>query len=148
MTSAVIVVTHAGATMMMAGLIWFVQLVHYPIMRSVGRSEWVAWEREHVRRTTWIVAPLMLVELVTAVMLAFDARLGPARGLAWAGLGLVAVAWASTALLQVPCHRRLETAYDEGAIRRLVATNWIRTIAWSGRSAIALVLLWRYAASR
>ncbi|MHC4080233.1 MAG: hypothetical protein ACYS15_09345 [Planctomycetota bacterium] len=125
----------------MTGLIWFVQIVHYPLMRRVGAVDFVAYERHHMQRTTWVVAPLMLLEAVTAVLIAATAPAGVSRVLAWSGLALVAWIWFSTAALQVPCHRRLQAGFDPATLSRLVATNWGRTAAWSVRSVLALALL-------
>jgi len=44
---------------------------------------------------------------------------------------LVIVVWLSTFLLQVPIHNRLKAGKEDKRIQRLVATNWIRTAAWS-----------------
>jgi hypothetical protein len=52
------------------------------------------------------------------------------------GLALLAVVWASTWLVQVPCHTRLAGGFDAAAHGRLVATNWIRTVGWSARTAL------------
>jgi hypothetical protein len=49
---------------------------------------------------------------------------------------LVVIIWSSTFLLQVPIHNRLKSGKKEEFIRRLVATNWIRTIAWSLKSLV------------
>jgi len=57
------------------------------------------------------------------------------------GLALVAVAWISTAALQAPAHGRLVEGFDADVHRRLVGTNWIRTVAWLARVPVALVLL-------
>jgi hypothetical protein len=54
---------------------------------------------------------------------------------------LVAVIWLSTALLQVPAHGRLSAGFDAETGGFLVATNWIRTIAWSLRSAVVVWML-------
>jgi hypothetical protein len=125
-------VAHAAATLFMAGLIWFVQIVHYPLFGRVGAAESAAYGREHARRTGWVAGPAMLVELVLALALA-------ARGgaLAWAGLALLGVIWASTALVQVPLHRRLAAGPDPAARLQLVRTNWIRTAAWTARAVLA-----------
>jgi sterol desaturase/sphingolipid hydroxylase (fatty acid hydroxylase superfamily) len=65
-----IFVANLAATWFMVGLIWFVQVVHYPLFAAVPAGEpFAAYHRQHVRRTTWVVAPVMLVELVTAVAL-------------------------------------------------------------------------------
>ncbi|MFM8334681.1 MAG: hypothetical protein ACKODK_03905 [Opitutaceae bacterium] len=126
---------HAAATLFMTGVIWFVQIVHYPLFGRVGAAEFPAFEREHARRTGRVVGPAMVVELLLALALA-------ARGgvLAWAGLALLGVIWASTAFVQVPLHRRLEQGADVAAQRRLVRTNWIRTAAWTARAVIAIVI--------
>ena len=134
-----VVSVHAASTLMMAGLVWFVQVVHYPLFALVGTDASVAYERAHQRRTTWVVAPLMLLELASAVVIALQAD--GMRWLALIGLALLAVAWASTWLVQVPCHRRLESGLDARVVHRLVRSNWIRTTAWTARGAIALWMM-------
>jgi hypothetical protein len=130
---------HAAATWTMVGVIWFVQLVHYPLLDRAGGSDFASYQRRNTRRTAWVVIPPMIVEALTAAALAVAPPAGVPRGAAWTGLALVAVIWLSTALLQVPRHRRLEHAYDARAHRGLVATNWLRTAAWSARG---LLVLW------
>jgi len=136
----VLLALHALATIMMAGLIWFVQLVHYPLFALVEASNLVRYEREHTRRVTWIVAPLMGLEALTAVALVFLVSGTALRVVAIAGLLLVAIIWASTAFLQVPCHRKLSAGYDLSTTRRLVTTNWLRTWAWTARACLAVVM--------
>ncbi|MEM1030883.1 MAG: hypothetical protein AAGN82_11060 [Myxococcota bacterium] len=60
-----------------------------------------------------------------------------------AGLALVVIIWGSTALIQVPAHSALSGGFDEGAHARLVATNWIRTVAWFIRSGLVVAMLER-----
>ena len=59
----------------------------------------------------------------------------------WTGLTLVAVLWISTGLLQVPLHQTLGGGFDAVAHQRLVATNWIRTVAWGLRATLVLAML-------
>ncbi len=132
---------HAAATFYMTGLIWFVQLVHYPLMAGVGAEHYAEYQHQHERRTGWAVGPAMLIELITAAWLVLDTPAGVAPWLAWLGLGLVALLWLSTAVLQIPCHKQLGNGFDPSSHRRLVATNWLRTALWSGRGVIAFVML-------
>lgn len=132
-----LLLAHAGATLAMAGLVWFVQLVHYPLFARVGAEAFPAYEAEHTRRTTWIVAPLMVVEAATAAVLA----VAEPSALTLVGLLLVTLLWASTAFVQVPLHRTLSAGFAAPAQRRLVTTNWARTALWTGRGGIALALL-------
>ena len=129
-------------TLMMTGIIWFVQVVHYPLFMEVSAGSFPLYETQHATRTGWVVAPLMCAELAAA-MIFLVPRFRPAQislGSAVWGAFLVILIWGSTAFIQVPLHSRLHSGYDAEVIRRLVATNWIRTIAWSTRS--ALVLIW------
>ena len=132
-----LLLVHAATTLFMAGIIWFVQIVHYPLFSRVGDAAFSEYERHHARRTGWVVAMPMFLELGTAI--ATVSVIGGA--LAWCGLGLLAIAWVSTGLWQVPAHRRLEGGFDAVTHRRLVKTNWVRTVAWSVRGIIACALL-------
>ena len=141
-----LLLVHAAATLFMTGVIWFVQLVHYPLFAAVGEGEAAAYHRAHGRRTSWVVGPPMLVELATALALAWMPPAGLGRAWAWSALALLGVVWLSTAVLQVPAHQRLDAGRDPVTERRLVAGNWIRTVAWSARAVGALAMVARAAA--
>jgi hypothetical protein len=132
-----LLLVHAATTLIMVGIIWFVQIVHYPLFSRVGEAAFSEYERHHARRTGWVVAMPMFLELGTAIATVWV--IGGA--LAWCGLSLLAIAWVSTGLWQVPAHRRLEGGFDAATHRRLLKTNWVRTVAWSARGIIACALL-------
>lgn len=135
-----VVLIHACATSAMVGVIWFVQLVHYPLMSYVTGPAFSNFETEHQRRTTWIVAPLMLVEAAAAIYILFIPQvITPA--IAWLGATSLTCIWLSTFLWQVPCHRRLEEAFDAQMHKRLVQSNWLRTVLWTLRGGIACTML-------
>jgi hypothetical protein len=143
--SSWLLLVHAAATLVMTGLIWFVQIVHYPLFSAVGSAESPAYARAHQRLTTAVVGPVMLVEAACAVLLLVPTLSGGAppngRALVWFGATLLAAIWLSTALLQIPAHARLLDGYDPAVGRGLVDGNWIRTACWSARSVIALLLV-------
>ena len=135
-----VLLTHAFTTLAMVGLIWFVQIVHYPLMARVGEAQFQAYEHAHTARTTWVVAPLMLAELASAAMLV--PLMGrEAMPLTVSGLLALGLIWGSTFLLQVPAHRRLLGGFDARAHRCLVGTNWVRTVLWSLRGVLSCLLL-------
>ena len=68
-SGAAILLVNALATIALTGLIWFVQLVHYPLFALADNGRFARYEAEHARRTSWVVAPLMTLEAVTAMML-------------------------------------------------------------------------------
>jgi hypothetical protein len=130
---------HFAATGIMVGVIWFVQVVHYPLFAQVGRDGFAEYEAEHSRRTTLVVVTPMLVELATGAWLVFRTPAGMRRAVFVAGFALIVILWLSTFLLQVPRHAVLGRGWDERAHRALVATNWIRFVAWTARG---MLLLW------
>ena len=132
---------HAAATLCMTGIIWFVQIVHYPLFDAVDGKIFGAFERRHAAATTLVVAPAMLLELATAVALVVSPPAGTSPLLPAAGIVLLAVVWASTWLVQAPCHTRLAQGFDAAVHRRLVTTNWIRTLGWSARALLALAMV-------
>ena len=125
------------ATAALTGLIWTIQLVQYPgFLHMTGRG----FRRVHTHHTmqiTKVVLPLMAAELLVALYLIVNAPAGTPGWMPAVGAALVGVIWLSTAFVQVPLHGRLSMGLDEGAASRLVRTNWVRTIAWSARSALA-----------
>ena len=121
----------------MIGLIWFVQVVHYPLFAWVGETQFVDYEQRHTVRTGWVVGPFMLAEAATATWIAVTSE----SMLAWIGLFLLAAIWVLTAAVQVPLHGALNREWNEESHRRLVASNWGRTLIWSARGPVALFML-------
>lgn len=138
MTPQFLLLLHAGATLFMTGLIWFVQVVHYPLFAGVSHDRFEQYEQAHTRRTAWVVGPPMLTELGTAAaLLCWRPDTIPSLA-AWAGLALVGIIWLSTLLQQIPEHRKLLSGFDAKAHHRLLRTNWIRTIAWTLRGGLCV----------
>ena len=132
---------HAVSTWYMIGLIWFVQVVHYPLKSSVGESTFQGYQRLHVERTGWVVGPPMLLEAGSAAWLVAAPPEGISHGLALIGVTLLGVVWLATAAWSVPAHGRLADGFDQAVHRRLVRTNWIRTLGWSARGVVAIALI-------
>lgn len=130
---------HLVATTFMAGVIVFVQFVHYPLMATVGVPKYVEYQSKHATLTSRVVGVPMLVEALAAVWL-MAASVG-GRGVSIVGVCLLVMIWASTVLLQVPAHAVLAQGFDRQAHGRLVATNWIRMIAWVARIPVAVSLV-------
>lgn len=125
----------------MTGVIWFVQIVHYPLFNRVGENDFVRFESAHAALTTMVVFPAMLLELVSAAALLLHHFEESVAWRYWLGLGLLAVIWFSTMFIQVPKHSELSAGFNAAVHASLVATNWIRTVAWSLRSLLALWLI-------
>ena len=125
----------------MFGVIWMVQIVHYPLMRFASGEQFARFETEHQMRISWVVGPLMLIEGVCVLAFLFAPPAGLPWWLPWAGAGVEAIAIGTTVFVSAPLHGRLNAHFDQATLDRLVATNWIRTIAWTCRAAVAIAML-------
>ena len=132
---------HVFTTLAMTGIIWFVQIVHYPLFQKVGSNNFVDYETAHTRLTGQVVMPLMLGELITGIILSMYSNQPHLLPLLYAGLGLIAINWLVTFLFFVPMHRSLSREFSLEICRRLISLNWLRTLIWSLRSIIVLTYL-------
>lgn len=139
--TALLLAGHLTATASMAGIIWFVQVVHYPLFPLVGGDRFVAYEARHTRLTSFVVGPPMAAEGVLALVVVGWFRDEVGTPLALVGLALLGIVHLSTVGLQVPAHRRLSIAADTATMHRLALTNWVRTAGWSLRTAVAVAMI-------
>jgi hypothetical protein len=132
----VVLVVSAVATWAMVGLIWLIQIVHYPMLAQYSQALPVEASMDHAHRITPLVGPLMAIEGVTALALMAAPPSGASWILMWVAGALLGIALLSTLIFSVPQHRAQAQGYDEDAAQRLVRTNWYRTIAWTARGLV------------
>ncbi|MEM9113600.1 MAG: hypothetical protein AAGD10_08600 [Myxococcota bacterium] len=138
-----LLLAHVFATFAMTGVIWMVQVVHYPLFAQVGSEAFASYHEAHTRLITWIVLPLMCMEAGTAALFAVQPPRPLAGWAAWLGLALVSLIWAVTFFHSIPRHGLLAGAFDPRAHTELVAGNWLRTLSWTLRSGLMLWCLSR-----
>lgn len=132
-------------TAMLTGIIWFVQLVHYPLLGQLGEGT-AGYMQRHMTLATWVIGPLIGAEtLFAALVLAQhwqrSAYIEYSIASPMVGFGLVLLILVSTKYLQRPCYKVLCRGPHPQTLRRLIATNWIRTVAWSVRSLLCAAML-------
>ncbi|OYW70414.1 MAG: hypothetical protein B7Z37_30810 [Verrucomicrobia bacterium 12-59-8] len=121
---------HLGVTWMLVGLIWVVQILVYPQFHKVAAAQFTDYHFAHCFRMALIIAPLLFTEIATSAWLLYAGQRTP---LFVISLGLIPFIWLCTAAFQAPMHIRLMRGFDAPLIRRLILTNWIRTLAWTAR---------------
>ena len=135
--SDALLLAHAAVSLPLVGLVWFVQVVHYPLFALVGAERWDAYHDAHRARTGLVVGAPMLAQLGTAAALVVDA----ARPLTVASLALTLGLFAHTFLVAVPDHERLGRAHDPAVVARLTRLNAIRTALWTAQGTVVVALL-------
>lgn len=129
------------ATCLMTGVIWFVQWVHYPLLAQIPVDRAVETAIEHQRRTGQVLAIPMAVEGFTTLGLLISRPESVQIFWPWFGAVLLAVALGSTVFVSVPLHAKMAANPTTDIGRRLVVTNWPRTIAWSLRAVVCSVMI-------
>ncbi len=120
----------------MAGVIWYVQIVHYPLFALVGKSDFLAYHAAHSTRTTFVVAAPMVGEIGLSLLLLAVRPAYVSAAVAWVAGALTLVTWGATFALAVPSHTLLGGGWDRAVIVALVSRNWVRTAAWSARAVL------------
>ena len=136
-----ILLANSVATCLMTGVIWFVQWVHYPLLAKVPVDRAVETAIDHQRRTGQVLAIPMAVEGFTTLGLLIIRPESVHIFWPWFGAVLLAVALGSTVFVSVPLHAKMATNPTADVGRRLVVTNWPRTIAWSLRAVVCSVMI-------
>lgn len=126
------------STVWLAGMIWTVQVVHYPLFDMVGADSFVAYEAAHSARISWLLLGPWAVQGVATGWVLLAPPTGVPTWLAVLGAVLAASTVVVTVLVSVPQHQVLAGGFDAEAHARLVVTNWLRTAAWTGHAVVAV----------
>lgn len=129
-------IAHLAATWFMVGLIWVIQVVHYPLWVHVADGQGTVFHQRHARRIGSLVMSVGVIEMMACVLML---ALRPGA-LTLMGALLLLLIWTITFFVQMPLHRRFSQAWNAGLIAPLVRGNWPRTILWSVRGIIAIVI--------
>lgn len=137
---SIVIVTHALSSFFMLGLIWFVQIVHYPLFKEIAEDSFTNYEKLHCKLTGFVVGPAMIIEIITGFLL-FYLESTLSRTLLILNLIFLLTIWLSTIFIQSRAHLKLAKSFDSNIHKNLVKLNWLRTILWSLRAVILGFLL-------
>lgn len=114
----------------MCGVIWLVQLIHYPSFSKINSGSFQQFHSQHTTAMSFIVGPVMVIELLTSVWLLHDeTNLSNLTNVIF-----VISLWLLTFLVSVPLHNKLALGHDPAVLQSLVQTNWPRTVLWTLRA--------------
>ncbi len=122
----------------LVGIIWIVQLVHYPSFHHYNEKDFRQSMKFHQDRISFIVLPLMISEIAISGWLTY-AHYSQLR---FIGFLIVILIWTCTFTIQVPIHENLlANGYDKSEVNKLVNSNWIRTFLWTIKLALVISIL-------
>lgn len=129
----------ACLSIFLTGIIWFMQIVHYPLFKYQSN---IAFHKENQKRSAFLIFPLMAIEFVLSLVLliiTIHTHLFMTILIINILLWLILI---STFLLQAPCHVKLKRHADQShIIANLVLTNWIRTFLITIKSILWIIAI-------
>ena len=124
-------IIHSIATSVMVGVIWIIQLVHYPSFHFIELNQYTTFQRFHMSRISYVVIPAMLTELFTLIPIIIS--MDQVDPIILASALLLIVIWLMTAVFFSGVHQKLTLGYDQVVVEKLVKLNWGRTLLWTLR---------------
>ena len=118
-------------------LIWMVQLVVYPSFTYYRPKDLIDWHQKYTNRIAVVVIPLMLSQLVLAMVSIFYQP----NFSSIVTLAVVLFLWIFTFLSFAPLHFKItEGDASSKNLQLLIQRNWIRTFLWSALLLFHLIL--------
>ena len=126
-----VLIAHFIFSSVMTGVIWVIQIVHYPSFHFIEKELYTAFQKFHMNKISIIVIAIMLAELITGMMLFLDkSSKSPFLIVSFVILVLI---WLITGVFFSKAHNELIIGYQELVVNQLVVMNWIRTLLWTLR---------------
>ena len=132
-------ILHLIATSVMVGVIWIIQLVHYPSFHFIELKQYTTFQRFHMSRISYVVIPAMLTELFTLILIIIS--MDQIDTLVLASAILLIFIWLITAVFFSGVHQKLTLGYDQTVVDKLVKLNWGRTLLWTLRLLLISIYL-------
>ena len=131
---------HIVSTSLMVGVIWIMQLVHYPSFNFINVEEYKSFQEFHMKRISLIVIPVMIMELTSGVLIFWIYQTDNI----FFNISLFCLffIWFLTAILFSKMHQKLTWGYQISIVTKLVNLNWLRTISWTLRLGLVLLAGW------
>ena len=130
----IVINIHFASTAVMVGVIWVIQLLHYPTFHYIEKNNYSQFQKFHMNRISYIVIPAMVIEMLSGIMLVIindDFIIS---------FSFLVCIWIITFVFFTNIHQRLLSKYENTAVEKLVNLNWIRTAFWTVRLVILFII--------
>ena len=120
----------------LVSLVFMTQFITYPTFLHIDKDKFSEYHRKYVNNISFIVAPVMLIELLTLSLIAYFSG----EFLIIKSLILLLVIWLTTFFIMIPSHNRISKSFNKKEIISLINYNWVRTILWSFKLLLIIFL--------
>ena len=116
----------------MTGIIWLIQLIHYPSFSFIDKNMYSKFQTFHMNRISFLVGPIMILELLSGfyLLLFFYSE----SNFFVINFILNILILTMTIIVFGTIHKKLIEGFKFSLFAKLISMNWIRTILWSMKS--------------
>ncbi len=134
-----ILIINLVAAAFLAGLSWYLQIVHYPLFTYVDKRSFLEYHIYYLKTNTFLIFIPMLIEGVFTILFAFDHSDLIHTAIPFLCLCLSTGMWLITFSHIAPLHDKLTAdGLDDETVKKLIEMNWVRTIGWTMKIALLL----------
>ncbi len=127
---------HIVCNSYLVSLVFMTQFITYPTFLNIDKDKFSDYHRKYVNNISFIVAPVMFIELLTLILIAYFSK----DFLIIKSLILLLVIWLTTFFIMIPSHNRISKSFNIKEIKSLINYNWIRTILWTFKLLVIIFL--------
>ena len=121
----------------LVGIILMTQFITYPLFQFID-SNFKTYHKTYTKRMGYVVAPLMILELLLVVKITTQHYSNTIILLIGV---LTLIIWLSTFFIQVPVHNSISKKKPENQIIFLIKSNYIRTLCWLLKLILSIQIL-------
>ena len=92
----------------LVSLVFMTQFITYPTFLNIDKDKFSDYHRKYVNNISFIVAPVMLIELLTLILIAYFSK----DFLIIKSLILLLVIWLTTFFIMIPSHNRISKSFN------------------------------------
>lgn len=123
---------HFFLTFFMTGVIWLIQLIHYPSFSFIDKNKYSKFQTFHMNKITPIVGPIIILEVSTGFYLLYFFNSESIFFLINFLINILILMM--TIIVFGTIHKKLIDGFKTSLFKKLISLNWIRTFLWSLKS--------------
>ena len=133
--------THLLLCIGVTAILWFMQIVHYPLLPYVDAGKWTQFSEKRRMFTTMVIYPLMAFEALTGIALILIATQSKTYGLLATSIVLLIALLIYTLAYLNPQFKKINSPDDVANQQRFLKLHWVRTIGWTIRVMLFVLIL-------
>ncbi|MBH76459.1 MAG: hypothetical protein CMP68_04925 [Flavobacteriales bacterium] len=121
----------------LVGIILITQFVNYPLLKKIDQNFEII-HKEYTKKMGYVVAPIMTLEAFAVFSMYIYY---PKNNNLILIMCLTLIIWLSTFFIQVPIHKTISFKKNSKKVKKLITTNYIRTISWCFKLYLSMLLI-------